>query len=89
MNKTKCLPLHQFSRENLKNDKFYISFTVLINLEMKKLVLFAAVIVAVSFASCKQKVATPEPVAPAVDTTAVVTQTPTDTTVAVAVQEAK
>jgi len=52
---------------------------------MKKLVLFAAVIVAVSFASCKQKAA-PAPVAPAADTTVVAQP---DTTVAVAVEEAK
>ncbi|MCL2650370.1 MAG: hypothetical protein FWD60_04985 [Candidatus Azobacteroides sp.] len=49
---------------------------------MKKLVLFAVIVVAVSFVSCKQKAA--EPVAPvqdvvAVDTTAAV---PTDTVAA-------
>ena len=56
---------------------------------MKKLVLFAAVIVAVSFASCKQKTAPAEPVAPVADTTAVVSQTPVDTTVAAPATEVK
>jgi len=61
--------LHQFlekGNKNIKNSKFYISFTVLIIKKMKKLVLFVAVIAAVSFGSCKQKAA-PEPVEPAIE----------------------
>ncbi len=61
---------------------------------MKKLVLFAAVVVAVSFASCKQKAA--QEAAPVVDEV-VATETVVDTTVvpadtiveAVAVEEVK
>ena len=55
---------------------------------MKKLVLFAAAIVAVSFASCKQKAA--QEAAPEVEVEEVVavdTEVPADTIVAIAVEE--
>ena len=58
-----------FARKHKFIEKFYISFTVLIILKMKKLVLFVAVIAALSLASCKQKAAPEAPVVP--DTEAV------------------
>ena len=56
---------------------------------MKKLVLFAAVIVALSFASCKQKVVTPPTEVEVDEVVLTDDEVPADTIVAIEVEEAE